>query len=297
MRGIKTLSLLAAATTLLAFQCRLVQAAEEKSAIEINTGLMLATFRIQGEGSSGTAFIVRKPNPEIPTRSLFVLVTAAHVLGDMKGDLATIVLRHEVAPAVWENSPGIVKIREKNRELWTKHPEADIAVIPIGSMKLPNKDFRPKVIPIDMLADDDLLAKHEIHPGDEVNCLGYPFSLNSGRGDFPVLRSGKIASYPILPTKKTKSFLLDIPVFPGNSGGPVYISYTGSRISGKVIRMDTQFQFVMGLVSQERIVTQQIKELYATREQRYSLGLAEIIHASLIREAIELLPFPDDITD
>jgi S1-C subfamily serine protease len=153
------------------------------------------------------------------------------------------------------------------------------------------------VIPMHKLADDDLLTRYEIPPGDELNCLGYPFGTGSIQGDFPVLRSGKIALYLLLPSKEVKTFLLDFPVFPGNSGGPVYIFYAGERIMGNAIRIGTTFQFVMGLVSQQRLVTQKIEELYGTREQRYSLGLAEIVHASLIRETIELLSLPEDVPD
>ena len=35
--------------------------------------------------------------------------------------------------------------------------------------------------------------------------------------------SGRIASYPITPTSKTRTFLLDFEVFEGNSGGPVFL--------------------------------------------------------------------------
>jgi hypothetical protein len=48
----------------------------------------------------------------------------------------------------------------------------------------------------------------------------------------------------------------------------------------------------MGLVSQERVLKEQIIELTGRREIDHSLGLAEIVHASLIKEAIEMLPPP-----
>jgi S1-C subfamily serine protease len=273
--------------------CRFVPAEETQPGVEFNTALMRSTFRLQGQGSQGTAFLAGRPHPQVPTKLRYVLVTAAHVLENMQGDVAILVLRQEVAPAIWESLPIGVKIREKDRTLWTKHPQADIAVMYIA---VPER-ATVALVPIDMLADDNLLTRYEIHPGDELNCLGYPFGTGSIQGDFPVLRSGKIASYPLLPSKEVKTFLLDFPVFPGNSGGPVYISYSGERIVGNAIRIGTTFQFVMGLVSQQRLVTQRIEELYGTREQRYSLGLAEIVHASLIRETIELLPLPEDAPD
>ena len=40
------------------------------------------------------------------------------------------------------------------------------------------------------------------------------------------------------------------------------------------------------------MVHERIQELYGTRERSYPLGLAEIVHASLIREAIGLLTAP-----
>jgi hypothetical protein len=45
--------------------------------------------------------------------------------------------------------------------------------------------------------------------------------------------------------KETKTFILDFPVFPGNSGGPVYILYSGARISGDAIVMKTKKCFTV----------------------------------------------------
>ena len=66
---------------------------------------------------------------------------------------------------------------------------------------------------------------------------------------------------------------------------------------GNALQVGTTFHFVMGLVSRQRMITQKIEELYGKREQSYPLGLAEIVHASIVREAIELLPLPEDDPD
>jgi hypothetical protein len=55
-------------------------------------------------------------------------------------------------------------------------------------------DLHVPVLPIDLLANDDLIEKFEIHPGDELLCLGFPLFVSSDSG-FPILRSGKIASF------------------------------------------------------------------------------------------------------
>jgi len=255
--------------------------------MELNTILMESTFRLEGRGSQGTAFVLGRRYPKEPTKARYVVVTASHVLKEIQGESATIVLRHKTTTGKWERLPLTVKIRDKDRPLWTTHPNADVAVmyIPIPSGVI--KDL----LPTTLLADDNVLAEFEVHPGDELNCLGYPFGAEGNEAGFPILRSGKIASYPLLPTKDTRTFLFDFRVFGGNSGGPVYFVQSGRTYKGALHA--STIQFIIGLVSQEVLVTQRITELYGKREQNYPLGLAEVVHASLIREAVELLPSPE----
>jgi hypothetical protein len=214
-------------------------------------------------------------------------VTAAHVLQKIKGDIAALYFRRQLENGSWGAVPAPIKIREGGKPLWAQHGEADVAAMYIG---VPEQ-AQPVFIAINMLANDDLLAKYNIHPGDVLDCLGYPFGFESPIGSFPILRSGKIASYPLLPTKTTLSFLLDFRVFPGNSGGPCYISFTGDRFYENAIG-NMSFQFIMGLVSEEIKVTEKGKFQYSTFTQDTPLGLAKVIHASLIRETIALLPPP-----
>jgi S1-C subfamily serine protease len=136
----------------------------------------------------------------------------------MQGDTATLHLRRKVDADTWIRVLHPVPIRSNGQPLWKKHPAADIAVMYVS---LPKDDSRP-LLSTDVLADDKMLADFEIHPGDDLACLGYPFGQEANEAGFPVLRSGKIASYPLLPTSKTKTFLFDFRVFRGNSGGPVY---------------------------------------------------------------------------
>jgi len=247
---------------------------------------MESTFRLEGQGSIGTGFIIGRPFLGEPTKARYTLVTASHVLEKTKGELITIHLRVKNSANQWQRLPVSLKIREGEHALWLKHPDVDCAAMYIG---LPQGVF-DVLLPAALLADDETLRKFEIHPGDELNCLGYPFGAESNEIGFPILRSGKIASYPILPTKHVKTFLFDFEVFPGNSGGPVYF-IDSTRVYGGGTNVGL-IQFIIGLVSQERLVSEQIEELYGRREQRYPLALGEVVHASLIRETIDLLPVP-----
>jgi hypothetical protein len=127
-----------------------------------------------------------------------------------------------------------------------------------------------------------------LHPGDRLACLGYPLNNESNDVGFPVLRSGYIASYPLIPTATVRNFLFDFNVFEGNSGGPVYF-VESNRAYGNSINIGT-VQFLVGLVSEQRVAQEQIKSLNELRLERYRLGLAVVIHAALIREALDLLP-------
>jgi S1-C subfamily serine protease len=260
--------------------------AQQREETELNTLLMEATFQISGPGSLGTAFVIGRPTKKDPSRSWNVLVTAHHVLSDIKGPDAILQLRRQSASGTWEVLGHSVKIRDGQRALWTKHPEADVACM---FVPLP-KDLLRSLLPTTLLVDDKTLKEFEIHPGDELNCLGYPLGP-SGPFGFPILRSGKIASYPLLPTKQTKTFLMDFRISPGNSGGPVYLVQS-NRTFGGSSRLGMTIRMVMGLVSDEIRWKREIQELYGKREEVHPLGIAEVIHASLILEAVMALLEP-----
>jgi len=250
---------------------------------ELNTVLMHSTFKIQGEDSIGTAFILGKPLRNESRRAHYVLITAGHVLEKMKGNSAILFLRKKRGNS-FEKISHLLPIRKGNKNLWVKHPDVDVAAMYVN---LP-VDIDIALLLTDMLADDDIFEKQKIHPGDELFCLGYPLSLEANPAGFPILRSGKIASYPIIPAKETKSFLFDFEVFPGNSGGPVYFVQSGRTIGRRMIVATVQF--IAGLVIQESIATEKIKSLYGEQYIKHPLALAKVIHALFIKETINLLP-------
>lgn len=264
-----------------------------QSVYDMNTTLMETTFRIEGLNKDkrptlGTAFLVTKSIPDNPGLARYVLVTAAHVIEKMVDDFATLHLRTKTEANEWLRVPFRLQIRRNGQALWTKHPKADVAVMYVA-LPAHTLDSIPKFLGASLLADDNMLREYELHPGDTLYCLGYPLGQESNAEGFPILRSGKIASYPLLPTKKTKKFLFDFPVFFGNSGGPVYF-VDSNRIYNKIFHVGQVTQILVGLVSQLRYHPQEVEELFSKRTQMYPLGLAEVVHASLIKETIALLP-------
>src|SRR5205807_2003788 len=68
---------------------------------ELNTILMESTFRIHGPSkeandkvSFGTVFLMGKPIPDT-TKAYYVLITAAQVLNEIKGETGTLTLREK----------------------------------------------------------------------------------------------------------------------------------------------------------------------------------------------------------
>lgn len=136
-----------------------------------------------------------------------------------------------------------------------------------------------------MFADDDMFNEYEIHPGDELFCLGFPLGFESNDAGFPVLRGGKISTFPLVPMKKVRRFLFDFEVFQGNSGGPVYFVAI-NRYYGGVFHLGTGIQCLVGLVTQQA----NLKEKTLFRDELHSLGLGVVIHSSYIKETIDMLP-------
>jgi hypothetical protein len=82
-------------------------------------------------------------------------------------------------------------------------------------------------------------------------------------------------------------FLFDFEIYKGNSGGPVlFVShnrvYAGGLHAGTV-------NFMIGLVSGERIIQERVETLFEKKEETHTLKIAQIVHASLIRETLQKL--------
>lgn len=260
----------------------LVAAAEEQQ-LDISTVIMRSTFKIQGEESLGTVFIMGEPSPDKPDKLYYVLITAAHVLETIKSDVATLHLRKQDGDK-FVRLLYPVHIRNKGIPLWTGHPDVDVAAMRV---RLP-RDADMRLISTNLLATDKILEEFQVHPGDQLLVLGFPYGAEANDAGFPILRSGRIASYPLTPTRDTKTFLLDFEVFKGNSGGPV-LFYAENRVYGGSTHIGTT-QFIMGVVSEERELTERVKTLSETVERKHRLSLAVIAHSSFVADLIRMLP-------
>lgn len=242
--------------------------------LDLSVDLIKATVQLEqplGDGSRtvGTGFLISDPTPDGKPR--VILVTAAHVFEKMPSVSAKIGYRIEGAGGVWRFDPETLKIRDGDHPLWVKHPTRDVAAMVVEAPP----EFVKAAIPINYLAQDDTFNKYNLGPGDEMMALGFPRGLSANPAGFPILRSGRVASYPLAPATSFPTFLMDFSVFPGNSGGPVFMAEGARRRPGA--NESQEVQFVAGLL------TQQVE----LSGERLEIGI--VTHAKFIRETLAML--------
>jgi V8-like Glu-specific endopeptidase len=235
--------------------------------IDLPQQLIQATVQLEqplgnGTRTVGTGFLITSAGPDGQPRT--VLVTANHVFDKMPGPMAHIGYRIANKDGSWTYAPQSLRIRDTaGHELWTHHPSRDVAAIAITAPA----EFAKAAIPEDYLASDDTFAKFQIGAGDEMMALGFPRGLSANQAGFPILRSGKVASYPIAPAAIFPTFLLDFSVFPGNSGGPVFMSQEARRRPGQDAPQDVAF--IAGLLTQEVELNSERLEIGIVTQARY----------------------------
>lgn len=216
-----------------------------------------------GGRSVGTGFLLSTTSASGAPHTL--LVTANHVFTSMPAAEAKIGYRVQSADGVWRYAPQPLAIRDAaGSPLWTRHPTRDVAVLSIQAPP----EFARAALPASYLADDELAAR-SVRPGSELMVLGFPRGLAANAGGFPILRAGRVSSYP-LTAQTYPTFLLDFTVFPGNSGGPVFFAPQGG----------TETPVIAGLL------TQQVE----LDNERLDIGI--VTHARYIAETVDLLENP-----
>lgn len=273
--------LLVAAILLLA--CLNAIPSNSLTCLDADEEIMKATVKIQSGNSIGSGFIVMEPIGEKTNFVSVVLVTAAHVLAMMPSTNVSLCLRVDDG-GIYKKLPWEIPIRSNGTNLWTQHPSADVAVMRISIPTLSQVGR----LATSTLYDEQFFRNFHIHPGDEVRVLGFPYGFEANNAGFPVLRSGRIASYPLVPFTNNPTFMIDFRVFPGNSGGPVYISERRALVDGSLETVSTTG--IVGLVSEEAKITETISSLTERSIKSYDLGVGIIIPSPFISETIKMLP-------
>ena len=108
--------------------------------------------------------------------------------------------------------------------------------------------------------------------------FGYPARLESNGAGFPIARNISIASFPLVPVERHRTFMADCSTFAGDSGGPVFVARTKGEEAGKPL--------VLGMVVAQYRNDEKVTMLHEERLMRHRLSLGKVVQAEFIRQTI-----------
>lgn len=238
---------------------------------KIIMAIINATYKIhqakpEGGFTIGTSWLINMT--ELVGKEKYALITAHHVLAGMQKDHLELNWRKKTKDS-YEAKMVQIKIRNNGEQLWFTHPKYDVSCIWLSQNDIISLDeLRECALPYNYLASEQEMKAHDISISQELYALGYPKGLSSNHIGFPILRSGRIASYPLWPMDSFACFLMDFSVFSGNSGCPVFMpQYVGGSIK------------IIGMLTQQVVLN----------NERLEMGI--VLHAEGVRDALQIFSF------
>ncbi|MFO0902833.1 MAG: serine protease [Pirellulales bacterium] len=253
--------------------------AENAPAVDTAQRVLHATVKIFNPRSTATGFLVRLPDGVATQPRECALVTAQHVLEQVQGETAILVLRKRDADGGYARRDTTVSVRTKENPLWSRHPKQDVAVM---KFVLP-EDAANEPLPYETLAGDAELAKSPVPVGGRLLAMGFPTRFETHGAGFPVTRQGVLSSFPLVPSAKHPTFFIDVTAFAGDSGGPVFVAPR---------EPSTDSPTLIGLVTGQVRNDERMQSLTEERVVHHPLGIAVVVHSSIIREVLETFRTP-----
>lgn len=119
--------------------------------------------------------------------------------------------------------PIQLKVGEEIKWLAHKDEQVDLAMLTISPDFLNNNAVDWSFINEEVFAYPEKFNEIGIELGDGIFLAGFPLGISGSERNYAIVRSGTIARIDQEIVGSTKSFLIDATVFPGNSGGPVFL--------------------------------------------------------------------------
>lgn len=178
---------------------------------------------------NGTGFLVSVEAEKDPSAYVGYLVTARHVLQNHKKEFYPMV---SVRINTHDNKSKYLDIDLNKTEIFTHNDiDVDIAVI---SISLNKEMFDYKLIPENIIPNQEITEKLQISEGDEVFFAGLFENHYGQQKNMPILRFGRVAliSDEKIEYKEDKGaspkfldlYLLECEAYRGNSGSPVFFN-------------------------------------------------------------------------
>jgi len=189
------------------------------------TTTRLAGIKANNQSSIGTGFVFNH-------EKRFFLITNKHVVdGVIEGEFTL----HKSTIVNGEKKPDLGKnINIKfNQSNFIGHPDPDVDVTVMNISKIYNNLVASGDEPYILTITEKNIPKVEdlekfIKSLEEIVFVGYPNGIWDSINSIPLMRKGITATPYDINFLGKPIFLIDASVFPGSSGSPVFIYYSGS---------------------------------------------------------------------
>ncbi len=186
---------------------------------------------------------------------------------------------------------------------WKEHPDRDVDVLAFDITQLINArpDIEKKWVGYDLFLTKAKITELDITIGEEVVMVGYPLGLRHRTSNFPLVRSGIVATRigesledevedasGSSRKRILRGFLVDGATIPGSSGSPVVLKPVIGRFVRSDLNLGTIQPVLLGIIAETKYAPIQTST-GVTTVSFAGLGLA--FDAETVWETIELF-FP-----
>lgn len=271
----------------------------------LNTVIAIGIIKNGEKIWTGTGFLYgRLHEQKIDDQKVYhvFLVTNKHVFANH----ASVIVKFNSEAGEEAKDYPIELIDQKGNVKWFSHTDP---VIDVATIKLNIEFLRDEKRTFPWFNSDEHILMTEdlknkgVTEGDRIFVLGYPMGNVAKEHQYVIARQGCIARIRDVLEKKSKEFLIDSFVFPGNSGGPVINAPELVAIKGTKFLSSAR---LIGIVK-NYIPYQDIAASRQTGRTRVifeeNTGLTSAIPIDYVKEAVEIhhhqmekqtsLPFED----
>jgi S1-C subfamily serine protease len=163
----------------------------------------------------GSGFFYAYPHISLKDNLTVFIVTNRHVIDG----LDEIIIKFN--PNKQGESNEITYSIPDNLRFICPSEKVDIAVINVT--QLINENLNIKYLKKDMGINVENITNSNIGEGDSIYVVGFPIGIVNDQQNATLVRNGSIAQIHNLINGNNNEFIIDASVFPGNSGGPVFL--------------------------------------------------------------------------
>jgi hypothetical protein len=239
-----------------------------------------------GTGFLFGKFLNKKPDSEESLYEVW-LITNKHVLIGQKD----IYIKFNSTQGSNSKDYKLSLVFRNGRPKWGGHPTntIDVAAIRLSPKFLKNESRRFEIFKsnYDIFQKEKMLSSG-ISEGDNIFVLGFPMGLVDTDQQYVICRGGYIARIRNYLDDRTTKFLIDAPVFPGNSGGPVILCPSVIAIHGtKPIKRSALLGIVRSYVPYEdEAISRQTSRVRILFQENSGLAVVESVDS--IVETVDL---------